>query len=226
MRYWPHPPVFLLLLLGAGMVAVAVIEVRAVSYAFTLTGLSPPAAGAVLVASMIGSGVNIPVARLESARLELEYRRVRAFGVVYLVPIGVPGHTTVAVNVGGAVVPTAVSAYLLWHQPRWADVVVAVAAVALVVHFAARPVRSVGIGVPMFVPALAAMLVAVLLRPQGGAPSLAYVAGTIGTLVGADLTHLGWARRMEAPVVSIGGAGTFDGVFVSGVLAVLLSAFW
>ena len=30
-------------------------------------------------------------------------------------------------------------------------------------------------------------------------------------------------RRLGAPLVSIGGAGTFDGVFLTGILAVLLA---
>jgi hypothetical protein len=31
-------------------------------------------------------------------------------------------------------------------------------------------------------------------------------------------------RRLGAPVVSIGGAGTFDGVFLTGIVAVLLAS--
>jgi uncharacterized membrane protein len=50
---------------------------------------------------------------------------------------------------------------------------------------------------------------------------LAYVSGTLGTLIGTDLTILG-VVELGAPVVSIGGAGTFDGVFLSGLIAVLL----
>lgn len=241
MRYWPHPPLFLLVLLAAGAVAIAVVEIRAVSYAFTLTGLTPVAAAAVLGASVLGSGINIPVARIESRRLvDVQIAQVRAFGVIYLVPVGVPGHTTIAVNVGGAVVPTLVSAYLVWRDRQWLEIALAVGVVALMVHFAARPVESVGIAVSAFIPAVSATATALVLRPPGAdsagaagavgvvaaAPLLAYVAGTLGTLIGADLTHLGWTRQMAAPVVSIGGAGTFDGVFVSGVLAVLLAGFW
>jgi uncharacterized membrane protein len=54
--------------------------------------------------------------------------------------------------------------------------------------------------------------------------ALAYVAGTLGTLLGADLLNLYRVRQLEAPVVSIGGAGTFDGIFVTGIVAVLLAA--
>ena len=43
-------------------------------------------------------------------------------------------------------------------------------------------------------------------------------------LIGADLTNLNQLQTLGAPVASIGGAGTFDGVFLTGIVAVLLSA--
>ena len=86
----------------------------------------------------------------------------------------------------------------------------------------ARPVAGVGIVVPMLLPPLSAALAALLLVPQQ-APLAAYVAGTMGTLIGGDLLHVRKVRRLAAPVASIGGAGTFDGVFLTGIIAVLLA---
>ena len=54
--------------------------------------------------------------------------------------------------------------------------------------------------------------------------AVAYVAGTLGTLTGADVLNLPRVRSLGAPVVSIGGAGTFDGVFLTGLAAVLLAS--
>ena len=54
--------------------------------------------------------------------------------------------------------------------------------------------------------------------------ALAYVGGTLGTLIGADLANLGKVQKLGAPVASIGGAGTFDGIFIAGITAVLLAA--
>jgi uncharacterized membrane protein len=51
---------------------------------------------------------------------------------------------------------------------------------------------------------------------------VAYVSGVLGTLIGADLSNLGVIPKLGAPIASIGGAGTFDGVFLSGIIAVLL----
>ncbi len=67
--------------------------------------------------------------------------------------------------------------------------------------------------------------------PTRSRTPLAYVAGTFGTLVGADLLNMPRVRRLQAAgcrlqaaVVSIGGAGTFDGVFLTGLVAVLLAS--
>ena len=59
-----------------------------------------------------------------------------------------------------------------------------------------------------------------------GAAPLAYIAGGLGTLIGADLTNLDKVRGLGAPVASIGGAGTFDGIFLTGILAVLLAGLY
>jgi len=85
-------------------------------------------------------------------------------------------------------------------------------------------VQGVGIAVPIFVPPVVTALVAVLIARQHAAV-LAYAGGSLGTLIGADLLNLGVVRGLGAPVASIGGAGTFDGIFLTGIVAVLLASF-
>ena len=80
-----------------------------------------------------------------------------------------------------------------------------------------------GIAVPGLIPPLVAALGAWLLCPQAFRAPCAYIACTMGTLIGADLLHLEDITRMGAPVASIGGAGTFDAIFLGGIIAVLLS---
>jgi putative Mg2+ transporter-C (MgtC) family protein len=50
-----------------------------------------------------------------------------------------------------------------------------------------------------------------------------WITSAIGTLIGADLLNLRKIRGLGAPVASIGGAGTFDGIFLAGIIAVLLT---
>ena len=87
----------------------------------------------------------------------------------------------------------------------------------------AKPIPQMGISVPIFIPPIISALVAMLLSRDYAAP-LAYVSGCMGTLMGADLLNLGELARLGASIASIGGAGTFDGVFLTGILAVLLAA--
>ena len=92
-----------------------------------------------------------------------------------------------------------------------------------VCHWLARPVPGLGIALPVFVPPLTTAAVALILSRRK-APPIAYIGGSIGCLVGADLLNLGKVQGLGAPVASIGGAGTFDGIFLTGVLAVLLAS--
>jgi uncharacterized membrane protein len=100
---------------------------------------------------------------------------------------------------------------------------VLVALVTLVVNRLARPVPGLGIGVPGLVPPLVAALGAYLFCPAELRAPCAYIASTMGILIGADLLNLGKISHLGAPVASIGGAGTFDAIFLSGIIAVLLS---
>jgi uncharacterized membrane protein len=85
-------------------------------------------------------------------------------------------------------------------------------------------VPGIGIAIPSPVPPIIASTVALLLARTNVA-AVAYVSGSLGTLIGADLLNLGRIQGLGAPVVSIGGAGTFDGVFLTGIIAVLLASF-
>ncbi|MGZ4602902.1 MAG: DUF1614 domain-containing protein [Kineosporiaceae bacterium] len=214
----------ILALAAAAVVALALIQVQVVGTAFWLTGLSPAWAVTALVGGLLGSAVDVPVARIRTADHQLEFVSLVRWGEVYLVPVVRRSTVVVAVNLGGALVPAVVSGYLLLRTGQWADATIAVLVVAAVAHQAARPAPGVGVLLPVTLPAVVAAGVALIVAPSVAAPAVAYVGGTIGTVLGADLTNLGWLRHAHASAVSIGGAGTFDAVFVAGVLGVLLTA--
>jgi uncharacterized membrane protein len=174
-----------------------------------------------LFASLAGSYVNIPLKRVRAQMPPLQMPPVR-WGLLHPPQPAFSGETVIALNVGGALIPTAVSLYLMAHLPDLAGVLAATAVVAFVCHRLARPVPGLGIAMPLLLPPLVAAASALLLVP-GAAPPAAYVSGSLGTLIGADLLHLNEVTRLGAPVASIGGAGTFDGIFFTGILAVLLA---
>jgi uncharacterized membrane protein len=224
-HYLPLTPEFFSILVGLFLVLLVLIQLGALRYAYMRLGMSSGAALLLLFASLVGSYFNIPVAQLPGQRV-LSGEVVDYYGMRYVVPVveDWPG-TLVAVNVGGAVIPVLVSLYLLIRHALWIRGLVAVAVVALVIHWFANPVRGVGIAVPVFLPALITAVLAIVLARERAAP-LAYVAGSLGTLIGADLTNLDKVSDLGAPVASIGGAGTFDGIFVTAILAVLLASIY
>ncbi|SMC17418.1 Uncharacterized membrane protein [Desulfacinum hydrothermale DSM 13146] len=191
--------------------------------AFAKLGIPPDQLFSLLFLCIVGSMVNIPVKRVQLQEEPEVLEMVSFFGLRYRVPRWRrPREMVIAVNVGGAVIPTCISLYLLAHAPHPVRMLLAVAVVTYVVHRIARPVPGLGIATPMFIPPLVAALVALVINPHW-APPTAYVAGTLGTLIGADILNLDRIKELHAPVASIGGAGTFDGVFLTGILAVLLS---
>jgi uncharacterized membrane protein len=133
-----------------------------------------------------------------------------------------PG-TVLAVNVGGAVIPTLMSIYLVLRYQLWLRAAIAVGVMAAIIHMSATPVHGVGIAVPVFVPVVATAILAFVLSREY-APPLAYIGGSMGTLIGADLLNLDKIDSLGAPVASIGGAGTFDAIFLTGILAVLIAS--
>src|SRR5579875_2714335 len=218
LHFFPLAAPILGALLLAAVLLLAMIEVQVIGYAYEKVGIGHRQAFAFLLLSLLGSYINIPVGELPAEHV-VSGQEITAFGMRWVIPMveNWPG-TVIAVNVGGAVLPVLLSGYLLLRTGLWVRGAVAFAIVAAVVHALARPVPGVGIAVPTLVPAGAALLLA----PRT-APALAYVAGSLGTLVGADLMNLGKLQGLGAPVASIGGAGTFDGIFLTGILAVLLA---
>ncbi len=224
MNYFPLAPAFFAVLAGILLIVVVLIQIRVLHYAYGRLGVGSSTAFLLLLGSLIGSIINIPIARFPEREVQTA-QELSFFGMHYEVPVVVdwPG-TIIAVNVGGAVIPILLSLYLLYRNDLWVRGAITTAIVAAIIHVLAYPVPGVGIAVPMFAPPIATAIVAVLLARHHAA-ALAYVGGSLGTLIGADLLNLDAVQELGAPVASIGGAGTFDGIFLTGIIAVLLASF-
>jgi uncharacterized membrane protein len=222
LHYFPlRSPVIVLLAVVVGLIAM-LIELDVISFAYARLGIRPRVAWLLLLASLLGSRINLPLLEVQSTP-ESGGEDLDGTSGRWVVPAPLRSATTVvALNVGGALIPAAVSIYLIIIHGFYLPFLLGTGLVATIVHRLARPVRGVGIAVPMFVPPLLAAFTAVALS-SAQAPALAYCIGTVGTLLGADILNLARIADVGAPVASIGGAGTFDGVFLTGILAVLLA---
>jgi len=223
MVFAPFLIFYAVLFLGLLFIWFMFVWIGVITNVFQALGLSPQLTFMALLASFIGSYINIPIAETESGDRHLP-DVIAHFGMRYPVPFRYgSGKTTIALNVGGAIVPMLISLYVLSHFPsEMIPSLIGVAIVTLVVHRFARPIPGLGIATPMIVPPIIAAFCGWLL---GGphADAVAYVSGVLGTLIGADLLNLAKIKGLGAPVASIGGAGTFDGIFLTGIVAVLLA---
>jgi len=219
---FPLAPPFVLLLGLLFAVFVLLVELRVLAYAYRKIGVRPRYVFAVMLLTLLGSQVNIPLYSLPPPRITRPPHSSTLGRPAGSAEVVHRRGTVVAVNVGGALIPALISLYLLVRMGMYVRTTIATGVVALVVHQMAHIVPGAGIVVPMLVPPLLAAGLALLLAFRR-APPVAYVAGSMGALIGADIMNLSRVAEIGAPVVAIGGAGTFDGVFLTGIIAGLLA---
>jgi len=233
MKRFVHFPFILLALAGLFLLVLFLfvfIQVGIISVAFHKLGLTGPQVFFVLMGTLFGSAVNIPVYTTKRVARPNAPPRTGLFRH-YRHPLftQAPDRTAnqiVAVNIGGCVIPCLLSLYLIGRIGPSPGLALAVFVVGAVCFKLARPVPGLGIGIPVLIPPLVTVLAAIFLAPAGQNPQVAYIAGSLGTLLGADVFHLVNPKSkalLDAPVLSVGGAGTFDGIFLTGILAVLLT---
>ncbi|HEY0635737.1 MAG TPA: DUF1614 domain-containing protein [Gammaproteobacteria bacterium] len=217
----PRLPANLALLLLLLLAAIVLIQVGLVRVAFDRLGLSESSAVLLLISSLAGSAINLPLFTLTATPPAQPLPPPLRLGFLRLPEYH--GKTLIALNVGGALIPLCFSLYLLLNNPLpFGDVLLGIGLVAIIGRLFSRPIQGLGIGIPILIAPLAAALAALLINPMQSAP-LAYISGTLGVVIGADLLRLKAIRQLGVPLAAIGGAGTFDGVFITGIVAVLLT---
>ena len=199
------------------------VQLGLISLAFDKLGLSMSQGLLLLFASLFGSALNMPVITIQAERPELDTSKPGLRRLLRLPPLPFTGQTLIAVNVGGCLVPIVFSASLISRFPlAIQDMVLAIAITTAICYAASRPVPGIGIGMPIFIAPITAAIIAMMIGGELAAP-LAYICGTLGVLIGADLLRMKDVAQLGAPIASIGGAGTFDGIFLTGIVAVLLT---
>jgi uncharacterized membrane protein len=225
---WGCLPMFLVLVL---MCLLPMFLYDTAKSAFMKLGLSPAGAAITVLGILFGSFINIPIYRIEkdelqpqwnfgplTLELEQTYRRVQS-------------STVIAINIGGGVIPIALAVVQFLRLAKEGNEVVVPALIVTVMSIfvcwrVARPVEGIGILIPGFIPPLVSVLATWLLlwsEDSADRAACAFLAGVAGPVIGADLLHLRTILRTPVAMMSIGGAGTFDGIVLSGILAALLA---
>ncbi|MFM7559320.1 DUF1614 domain-containing protein, partial [Cylindrospermopsis raciborskii] len=205
---------FLVLLLLLPFIWFA-LAVDIVEIAVAKLGFSHQIAFFLFLLVIITSTINIPLYRLENT-IEV----VDEFATLWLREFwGIPlrrleRSTVVALNVGGGLIPVLLALYQI-SRGNLLAITLVTTIVSVVGYFAARIVPGIGIQMNPLLAPLTAVISAMIIAPHAGAP-VAFAGGILGTVIGADLLHLKDIQFMSEGVLSIGGAGVFDGIALCG----------
>lgn len=199
------------------------VQIQVLQFAFEKLGLTPANAMAILFATIFGSGINLPLFSIKT-EIQMPMPDIPLPKLFWqLLEPKHPGRTVIAVNVGGCIIPLALSIYLIsLHMIALPPLLFAIFIVTAVSYQFSSVIPGMGVGMPVLIAPLTSATVALLIDTEHAA-QLAYISGVLGVLIGADLLRLPEIGKIGAPVASIGGAGTFDGIFMTGIMAALLA---
>lgn len=216
-------PIHLLFFISLLGIMTVLIQVELLSFAFAKLGLPPGLGLVVLFLSLLGSVVNLPITRIKSDVPVQEFPPSVYWGLLRMPLQPLRNETQIAINLGGCLIPAALSVFLFINSSlSLSSTLLGITLISMISYFFSRPIQGLGIGMPILVAPVSAALVGVLISPEQSAP-LAYISGTLGVLIGADLLRMKDISRLGTPYASIGGAGTFDGIFITGIVAALLA---
>ena len=219
---------FSLLLLVGLVILFPIFLADAMAGALAKLGLNPSLSLVVVLSIFIGGVINVPIRRIPRV-MSIETSPPGLFGVERMFPgwSRQSSYTVIAINVGGCIIPCMIVVYELFRIAGHGSTALVLTLVAAAINIAvcywiARPVPNVGIVIPAPIPALIAAACGLIFMREL-APPIAFTAGVLGPLVGADLLNLRRIQRTTTGIASIGGAGTFDGIVLSGLVATLLA---
>jgi len=213
---------FIVLLFLMLVVLFILISINLFGMAFRKLGFPPEYSVYFLFFSLLGSYVNIPVKKVISHVPVISGHKIDYLFFSYTTsPNEIKENTIIAVNFGGTVIPVLMSVFLS-TMVSLVVVLIGILVMAILVHKIARPVKGSGMAIHALLPPILAAVTALIISPQN-APIIAYISGTLGCLIGIDILNLKKIPDIGVPVVSIGGAGTFDAIFLTGIISVLLA---
>ncbi|MCD6231956.1 DUF1614 domain-containing protein [Candidatus Aerophobetes bacterium] len=186
------------------------LQIGIVGAAFQKLGLSPKIVLFLLLFSLLGSMVNIPIAR-------------RSIYGEWSFPFspGLAHEQIIAINLGGAIIPILLCIYLFPKAPFLPTLISTLIMIGIA-KLLAKPVPGVGITLPALIPPFIVAILALTLARKNPVP-VAYISGVLGTLIGADLLNLHKLETIGIHMLSIGGAGIYDGIYLVGILSALLT---
>jgi uncharacterized membrane protein len=227
----PISAIAIIILFGLLILILPLFILGMIGAAFIRLGFSWISALAVILLIIFGSFVNIPVYRIRRDVIRVSRNDTLGRDSGASRESSNVWDILVSCNLGGAVIPAGISAFLLYKAILFTgnslvfSVCAGIIMVAVVTFVSTRLVPGSGIHVPLLIPGLTALLAGLILSDGTGlaAAVTAFVGGTIGTLSGGNIVNLFRIGNLEIHKVSIGGPGTFGAVFICCILPALIA---
>ncbi len=220
MFFIPFSFLFFLLFLLLLPLLFLLFQLGIVSIAFSKLGLSREMGFAFFFFSLLGSAINLPLIR-KRVEIEEDFSFPDFFRLFYRIPALPYKERIIAVNLGGCILPLGLSLYLL-SKVSFTSVLICTILMTILSKILSRPVSGLGIVMPAFIPPIFSALFA-LIFARNNPSAVAYISGVLGVIFGADLLNLHKLERIGYGMLSIGGAGVFDGIYLVGIIAVLIA---
>ncbi len=222
MFFLPFSVIIFIILVLLLPVLMILVSVGAIGVAFQKLGLSSGTGLAFFLLSLIGSAINIPIQEktVEAPPENPEVSNLHNF--FFGVKPQFMQKQVLAINLGGCILPVMLCLYLLPRVPIL-PTVACTAIMIIVSRLLARPTPGIGIAIPAFIPPIVSAILALLFVGHHSAAGVAYISGVLGVLIGADLLNIRAIQKYGRGIMSIGGAGVFDGIYLVGIIAVLIT---
>ena len=221
----------IVLLIALLILIIPLLILGVIGAAFTRLGFSWISALAIVLLMLFGSFVNIPVYKIRRDMIRIPPPDSSIFGEYSQSNPSPVWDTTIAINLGGAVIPIAVSLYMVYQailiigSSLLFSVCVGTILVAAITYVSTCYLPGSGIQVSLIIPGLTALLAGLMLSGGTGlaAAVTAFVSGIVGILLGGNIAQLFRIKDLDVPSVSMGGAGTFGAVFLCCILPALIA---
>ena len=215
MFYLPLPIIIFVLLIVFFPLIILLIQFNIIHIGLMNLGLGPLQAFFYFIATLLLSVINIPIFK-EKAVYEFTNNAVH-FPLLRKNVRDI----IIAINIGGCILPLLMCIGLL-HKVSIPHLIPAILITSLSAYFSSKPVKHTGIKVMFIIPLIATVLSAIILASPASRAPFAFISGTIGILIGADIMHIKDFRKMGPGILSIGGAGVFDSIFFVGIIAAFI----
>ena len=185
----------------------------------------------ILFAMLPGSIVEIPLFTTRSKKPEQLFRYAPILEDIYSVPVvkelGIGKErvfkTTITANLGGAIIPALATIYLLLTQPNNTALEIMLI-VVVAVSLLSEMLGGIGLLVPDYI-GLIAIPFSLIVSPENAA-SVIFIAGVGGILTGNIISVLTFNKeKTGSAFISIGGAGSFKAIYLTTIVASLISYF-